>query len=475
MPLFALPLDKNHTRPTQRQIQHPNPTRLASILKKRKRDASTSPAPSADDEASKPTLSAAIRNPLALGPDEIEQYRLAGLEIDQPLPQVEEPDFAHKALVSKGRDGFDAETEERKKSRLGKEVRLRTRHVGVLTAVLHRCLAEGDIARASRAWSLLLRVQVNGVGMELRESGYWGIGAELLIRQGEKPARGLLGLDGKMREEDVIENDENEEKNSTEPRRWGSKAGLERAKDYFERLILQYPYRRQFHNSINALDFWPAMLGCEIYGIQYEQKQALQLLQAQEQNEEFTPSDVDNSDNEELAAADGEDFYHAQEKRDQRREARKREHFRQEKELVRGTALTAAEKVALRMDELMALPPFSDSHVLLRLRGMVALYVGDLNVPHIENGEEEEQGRDEDSERGLNGQERMLERQRRSEWERDLGRRSEEREKAKALFEKIKKGGGEDYGRGIFSNGWNGGVTSGYGEQETERSAESDS
>merc|ERR1712093_213285 len=72
-----------------------------------------------------------------------------------------------------------------------------------------------------------------------------------------------------------------EEEDSGVERRWGSREGLELAKSYYERLILEYPYNRQFQRSVSALDFWPAMVGCEIYGVQEVRQQrpprALQL------------------------------------------------------------------------------------------------------------------------------------------------------------------------------------------------------
>ena len=171
-------------------------------------------------------------------------------------------------------DGDRAEFEGRPRREWGP--RLRIHHFGVLTAVLHRCLLEGDIQRASRAWAMLLRGEFGGRGIDIRSSGYWGIGAELLIRSEGRDfkGKGRAGERVKVNKSDSVNDDDGSGKDiDNGARRWGSAAGLEKAKDYYDRLILQHPYMRQYHESVTAFDFWPAKLGCEIYGIQFEQKE----------------------------------------------------------------------------------------------------------------------------------------------------------------------------------------------------------
>jgi hypothetical protein len=238
--------------------------------------------------------------------------------------------------------------------------------------------------------------------------------------------------------------------------RWGTAPGLEKAKEYYERLILQHPYKRQFHNSVNALDFWPAMLGCEIYGIQFEQKEALQQLEAEEGNSDGAmlvdnynnepPSDDDDAyaaENSDESTNDPDAYFASQRRKEARHQARRRELLWNRRDAIRQTALAAALAVTARMDELTTSPPYSDSGALLRLRGMLALYVGDLSVPAAPNDDEEwlnhpGGGRRELSDREIS-ERRFVARQRRAEHERGLRKRKEEMARARGAFESVRK------------------------------------
>jgi hypothetical protein len=190
------------------------------------------------------------------------------------------------------------------------------------------------------------------------------------------------------------------------------------------------------------------MLGCEIYGIQFEQKETLRRITVSEENDEGI-GEGRSDEEDDIRDDDSDKYMAAQETREDRRQERRRQIFWDRREEVRQTALVAAEKVAARMDELMNSLPFSDSHVLHRLRGMLALYIGDLSVPALLNeGGSEDKDQDDPSRRDLwtSGERlteiRLLERQRRAEHERGLAKRSEERLRARKAFEKIIKDGG---------------------------------
>jgi hypothetical protein len=315
-------------------------------------------------------------------------------------------------------------------------------HLSVLTTILQRCLLEGDIQRASRAWTMLIRAQVGGRGVDLRGSGYWGIGAELLIRS----------LDRKRNYSYDEESDDEEEEEGM--KRWGSKEGLEKARDYYERLILQHPYKRQFDGSVSALDFWPAMVGCEIYGIQFEEKEGLRRVAREEEEDEGgersgsqseeSEDDVEDDD----AGVDG--AFAAHQRMKTRRMRRRAERRWVERDEIRKTALVASEKVAARLDDLMTTPPYSDSHNLLRLRGMIALYLGDLSIPEmpLDEANEKDQGENVEESRKLTSadrdtERRFLYRQRVSDHERGREKRKEEQERARKLFDRISREGGD--------------------------------
>jgi hypothetical protein len=456
MPLFALPLSTATKSTTSARVHFTSrlPTR------KRKRASSSS---SEDDYHQQygSGLPAASTNPLSLTPDEIAQYRLAGLDLGEEIPSILgwphrglpgekewfTPDVKVKQRDRKGkRRADDVEDEEKKvvpvqeTNRALQGPRLRMQHLNVLTAVLQRCLLEGDIPRASRAWAILIRAQVAGAGVDIRGSGYWGIGAELLVRSGETKARNRFHTDEdsdyEADDENNLDERANTRKEDEDP--WGTKEGLEKAKAYFERLILQYPYKRQFHGSVTALDFWPAMVSCEIYGIQHEQNQSLKkIARSEEKDEDQDASDSDSDifeDAESHISGEDEDDFAIDQRRKDRRSRRKAQKRRVQKDEVRQTALLAAETIAGRMDELMTTPPFSDSHALLRLRGMLALYIGDFSVPAMPIQEDEEE----------NGTERrFLMRQRASEHEQGKKKLEEEQAKARKMFKKIADSGGD--------------------------------
>lgn len=351
-------------------------------------------------------------NPLSLNADEARQYRAAGLELDKELPSKTYTGFPHRNLpweAGLATDGEDRQASEADfgtlsaNERGSKPSHLKVRHLSVLTAILQRCLAEGDIPRASKAWALLLRAQVGGKGVDLRSTGYWSLGAELLIRRGEQlAASSSTGNEGTGREDGIEETQSLDPQDSgTVP--WGTSEGLERAKDYYARLILQHPYKRQYSTATSALDFWPAMLSCEIYGIQSKQKQSLHQLamrqndsnkdSASNHEDSLSDEDSDHSGDDSLGATQEEAYFARRSKRESRAAQHQQLRSWKKREEVRIHAKTAAEKVAARMDELMSTPPFVDSHVLHRLRGYLALYIGDLSIltpwEHKNEGESE--------------------------------------------------------------------------------------
>ncbi|KAI9646368.1 hypothetical protein NHQ30_004358 [Ciborinia camelliae] len=496
MPLFTLPIaDTFQTSTTTPQIHFSSLSLRPQKRKRRDSDSdqndhynddytantnSNSGRGKGIDNAGPSQPSVEITNPLSLTPGEVMQYRLAGLGLDKELPsKIGVKHWPHRGLppkyhidsqdhnsATKSRDDEDEDSEEESaKSRRERERRkreesktgrsnLRLQHLSVLVAIMMKNLEEGDMERAGRAWGLLLRMQIAGKGIEIRKTGFWGIGAALLMR----------GAVNKQRkewwEEDVGEGSGDEENidkeggskeggedgegkgEEGEEKRYGTAEGLLKAKDYYERLILQYPYKRQFHGSVTALDFWPAMLGCEIYGIQFEHKEGLRKIAKQaEKDEDRDISDSDISDEDEDMDDDteegdpGDKEFAAHQRRQARLQKRRKEKRWEERDEVRRTALVGTEVVAQRMDELMTTPPYSDSRVLLRLRGMVALYIGELCVPEKWEGDEAWLGKVRGG--AMEADRRFLGRQRDAEVRRGREKREDERRRARGLFGKI--------------------------------------
>ncbi|OBT66237.1 hypothetical protein VE03_04374 [Pseudogymnoascus sp. 23342-1-I1] len=458
MTLFALPLSWQNGRISVSASSFPQTAGQSTNRKRKRSSPLNSPPPpstlstipnSAFEFPSSPAPSNAnldyvTSNPSSLNADETRQYRAAGLEFDKELPSKTYTGFPHRNLPWEAGFATDDEGREASKADMGtlsaterssKPSHLKVRHLGVLTAILQRCLAEGDIPRASKAWALLLRVQVGGKGVDLRSTGYWSLGAELLIRRGEQ----LAASTGADHDADIEETQHLDAQDfGAVP--WGTAEGLERAKDYYARLILQHPYKRQYSTATSALDFWPAMLSCEIYGIQSKQQQSLHKLamrqgdnnndSASDHEDSLSDEGSENSGDDSLGATQEEVFFARRARSESRTVQRQQQRNWKKREEVRIHARTAAEKVAARMDELMTTPPFVDSHVLHRLRGYLALYIGDLSIltpwEHKIEGESE----------------RASAWARRSEAERGELLKAEMMEVARAHFEVAKRRGG---------------------------------
>lgn len=440
MPLFTLPLtvasgqiSRSHTtsKPTSTNIgrkrkRAPSPPQGASYTR------ASSAAPSQPIVSSQPSqrsspapseVSTHIANPLSLNDAERAQYLLAGLPLDTELPSTTYTSFPSKplpedAIIEDG--GWTTAGEqtdgEITKTRETRGSYLKLKHLGVLTTIVQRCLLEGDIKRAKKAWSLLLRAQVGGRGLDLRSTAYWGIGAELLIRSGQSRPLNKRPLSSHLDHDEDSDGGHDDDETLTKrqqagPPSWGTKEGIAAAKEYYERLILQHPYLRQFADvTISSLDFWPAMLCCEVWGVQHEY--ATFMAQISVQDDEAREGEESEEEVEEEDSLADESIYpsgpHAYQNRmeeleqrrldrmDARRELKEKEKEWTKKEAIRRRALEAATSIATRMDELMTGPPWTDSSTLLRLRGCVALWVGDLSVPTpwVSSGNEDE---DEDS------------------------------------------------------------------------------
>lgn len=416
MPLFTLPISGANGE-ISRAYSTSRPSQSTNIGRKRKRDASpSSTAPFQSRQSSRPQSSASspapsqvsthIANPLSLNDAERAQYLLAGLPLDAELPSTSFTDFPQRGLpddaIIDDEGGWTTAGEqtesEVKKRRATKGSHLRLRHLGVLTTIVQRCLLEGDIKRATKAWSLLLRMQIGGRGIDLRSTGYWGIGAELLIRSGQsrpigKKPLASYTLDEESENEEQDDDDAIRRRQQFGPPSWGSKEGIQAAKAYYERLILQHPYLRQFSGTtLSSLDFWPAMLSCEVYGIQHEYATSMAQVATAQDNGNVSDTDQDEEDStvdDSMDLDDYEDDQSMMEEKERRRldrldarqEEKKDSRKWNQKENIRRRALEAATSIATRMDELMTGPPWTDSATLLRLRGCIHLWVGDLSVP----------------------------------------------------------------------------------------------
>lgn len=376
-------------------------------------------------------------NPLSHSEGTIKQLRTAGLTADDLLPSNYIPDFPHRPIRPSHQQQDDEESEDSgadqdkdeddrassgSSSDGGPQHRARKARqrqafhdaqdsqLGFLTNVILRALEEGDIPRAKRAFGLVRRSEVRGRPVDLRKRALWSLGAEILMREGEVRSRSVLTTAADpttAAAEDEEEQDGGagadadaagrEETRATRQRRWGSTANMPRLREYLESLVRQYPYNRLHPDSVSDLDFHPVLFSCEFYDAWAEHRLALERLaeEAESWSEGELEDDVlpdvdmrgyygDDGDGDGAGAGGGHAY------RGDNLTGRERR-LRQAKTDLGLRALSTMRDVAARMDGLMENAPYSRSVELLRLRGMVALYIGDLGVPPAPRTADEEE------------------------------------------------------------------------------------
>lgn len=370
--------------------------RLGYQPKKRKRDAdkhaegSASPDPETASTASH--LPPGSINPRSHSPKTLRQFALAGLSPEEEIPSQTHPGFPHKPLpqdwqsggtrsrrsgsrttsATSGSEGdvdTDGESRRQKEEEIPTNSSDRIKHMGTMVAILHRCIHEDDIPRAKRAFSLLIRTK----DVDIRLNEMWTLGTEILMRDGEDKNR--------KDQPDVSQVPDNasEEGSPTgstaarpRPPRWGSARNMEKVRDYLGTLAQHHPYDSHFPRSTSAVDFWPALYNIEIYNVDIECKLALHRLDesAALQEDDMMldpPLSQDGSDD-----CDAQVQHHHDDRTAMQWAA---------KDEIRHTTQEAAQGIAERMDDLMQTVPYTTHVELLRLRGLLALYIGDLHLP----------------------------------------------------------------------------------------------
>jgi len=291
------------------------------------------------------------------------QYEASGQPIDEDLPGG---DFPHafslesgtsKANKSRIEDDLatlqpllciSTGTNDTTVSSLSGTSGLRQRHLAVMTAILHRSVLEDDYIRAGRAWGMLLRTEQGGHSMDLRSNGRWGLGAEILLHRGRQVSRKDHADVGSSDQHDISDSDR-------EARTWFSSESFEKAKNYYERLVLQYPYRKAFPTAIGPPDFYFAMFGLWIHSVQEQRGLALASING------FVDEGTDGRVSVSESGSHG---------------SRTRENIQRD-------VLQRVQEIATRIKELMLSPPYSDSPRFRKLQDMVALWISDLSAINL--------------------------------------------------------------------------------------------
>ena len=338
-------------------------------------------------------------------------YHVASHSREDPLPL---PPFPHAAVKEprKPRKAIDEELAALKPplyvppaNAEDKSTSLKRRHLDNITTILHRCMLKGDWARASRAWSLLLRTEISGRGIDVRRNGRWGIGAEILMRGGTQQYH---EVDDKVPEDgqDMSSRASDQPAQSNAELQF-SEQGFKLAREHYERLILQYSHTPYTQHSLNAIAIYPALFNIWIYEVQDRSKRARKRILSADSEPVGSSDDSMRSDDS---------------------NTNKNQIIRQ----VRAQELEEALPIANRMDELLLSPPYDTSSSLLQIRGMVAMWISDL---HAELAGVTEQGAMESDISSMNGADSVT----------DAGRHQAQSrasfQKAQDLFKRLQSSG----------------------------------
>ena len=231
-----------------------------------------------------------------------------------------------------------------------RSVGLRQQHLAAVTAVMHKCLLEGDYSRATRAWGMLLRAEHNGHSLDLRTNDRWGLGAECLLRRQPQFTAEVEQLirTPKMGEQHRASKTEHNMQN------------IQEVKNYYERLILQYPYRKASPNTTDPQDFYLAMFGLWIFSVQERRRSSI--VRDEKSFGRQTGTTVSGLGEGSNAPSFESDS-----------------HRHQQDEVTRQDTLERAREIVARLEGLLNSPPYSDNARYWELLGMVNLWIGDLS------------------------------------------------------------------------------------------------
>lgn len=228
---------------------------------------------------------------------------------------------------------------------------LREHHLNAITAILHKCLSESDYIRAGRAWGMLLRAEQKGHSMDLRTHDRWGVGAEILMQCQSQMAQ--KALDHKI--VGILSSTANLRVKAT---------NMEKAKGYYERIVLQYPFRKAFPNATGPLNFSIAMFSLWIYTVQ--EHSSITLMAVGTSGNIIDEADAKATDVGQRSSASDLQLDRCQ-----------------KREQVRRDTLQSAHKIATRLDGLLESPPYSDNASFWKLRGEIASWIADLSSTTI--------------------------------------------------------------------------------------------
>lgn len=284
---------------------------------------------------------------------------------------------------------------------------------------MHRCLRDGDIARAKRALGLLMQTR----DVDLRIDNLWVVGLEILMRDGEKEVvherkkktplssshKNTLAYsyatssssssssdtdedwDNPQATDEEAEEEDDDAPAQKPPKRWGTAANTLQARTYLEALIQQHPYDAHRPHLTSAVDFWPALFGIDIYNLDAEFQSALHQIYVEHgfpsssSSSSFNPSsnerDNDDDDDPDSMDIDDDDNHNDHNNNNDDDDERSNQPRHTATTALRATTQLRALEIATRLDTVLENPPYNTHAELLRQRAHLSLFIADLHLP----------------------------------------------------------------------------------------------
>ncbi|PTB42747.1 hypothetical protein M441DRAFT_134449 [Trichoderma asperellum CBS 433.97] len=296
------------------------------------------------------------------------QFSLAGLSESGKDPRLSAKQFPHQRLDLE-------EDEKRKLGSKGGQQRSRLRdddrkgHLDVVLRATEQFLAQGEVAKAAKAFGIILQLRPRTQSIDIRLHNLWSIGAEILMRQREK----LKNLDQHLQSAPG----QSDHAFQMAESQWGSSSSMSEIKSYFEILIRQYAYDHKLPHKLSALDFWLALLSCELSNIYMEhvggiaRQEKETMLQHTDPAHHYslmsTSPSTSDSGQPDLESADFEPRYESKE-----------DWAKRHKEAICQRTLRGLQNISLRMEKLMDQLPYSKNAHFLQLKETISFLSADL-------------------------------------------------------------------------------------------------
>lgn len=272
-------------------------------------------------------------------------HRITETAISMPKQQISDELATLKPPLYIATGRLPTASAEKSTSSIG----LRQHHLKIMIAVLHRSLLERNYIRAGRAWATLLRAEQHGHSLDLRTGDHWGVGAEIIMQRELQMVQETL--DHKF-----------EDSSKSNSSLCIKPETMDKVKEYYERVLLQYPYRKAFPNVLGTLNFSLAMFSLWLHTV--TEWSSVALKSAGSFNEDIDEAEAEANGSVRSSSAPAIESYRYQQNK-----------------IIREDSLKIAYEISARLDGLLVSPPFSDNAQIWKLCGEVSLWIADLSVP----------------------------------------------------------------------------------------------